>query len=70
MPDDLFYCEEMSERLHLALIDAGFATNAAVQAATDVQLLAVPGIGRSALQKIRKVQSGTAFIDHPGGIRQ
>lgn len=44
----------LSETQFDALIEAGFTTALAVEGATDAELLAVPGIGKAALKRIRK----------------
>ena len=44
---------EFGEKLGFALIQGGFSTIAAVDGATDEELLAVTGVGEASLKKIR-----------------
>ncbi len=49
-----FYSEELNEKIHQALADAGYRTIGDIQQATDEELLAIPGIGPAALRRIRE----------------
>jgi len=49
----LYVGTEISERVHAALIAAGYLTNDDLRAASDEDLFSVPGVGPAMLAKIR-----------------
>jgi len=50
----LYLGSEFSERLHLALREAGYRTNEDLRAASDQELRKVRGVGSSTLKRIRQ----------------
>lgn len=61
-PQDAQAIEGIGPKMAEALAEAGFKTLEDLKNATDEQLLAVKGIGKKALEKIRKVTQGEVSV--------